>query len=269
MRHLLDVAGNVALVTARQVARDGGFDSVLVSPGLVEKKSADSTRSSAAFPLYLSEKTIGLGGDMADSNFSPRFALAWLRLVGDSSPMALPKSAFAYICAILHSNQYRSRYDAFLRVDFPRVPIPRDVDLARYLADIGSELIGVQLMDSDTLGEPVAVYRGGPEPLVSRVEWVDGTVILDAQRADGQDRPPRGGSFVGVPESVWLFRIGGYQVCEKWLKDRKGRRLSTDDIAHYRQLTNAIARTIRLMGEIDQLIDKYGGWPEAFIAGQA
>ncbi len=74
--------------------------------------------------------------------------------------------------------------------------------------------------------------------------------------------------FRGVRESVWNFHIGGYQVCEKWLKDRKGRTLSKDDIAHYHKIVVALSETIRLMKEIDQVIDKHGGWPGAF-ANQA
>jgi hypothetical protein len=67
-----------------------------------------------------------------------------------------------------------------------------------------------------------------------------------------------------VPEAVWQFHIGGYQVCEKWLKDRKGRTLTADDINHYQRIIVALAETIRLMGEIDEVIEQYGGWPGAF-----
>ena len=70
--------------------------------------------------------------------------------------------------------------------------------------------------------------------------------------------------FRGVPEDVWNFHIGGYQVCHKWLKDRKGRTLSDDDIAHYQKIVVAISETIRLMAEIDEVIEEHGGWPGAF-----
>ena len=70
--------------------------------------------------------------------------------------------------------------------------------------------------------------------------------------------------FEGVPLEVWNFHVGGYQVCEKWLKDRKGRNLTFDYIAHYQKIVVALKETIRLMKEIDEVIDKYGGWPGAF-----
>ena len=67
--------------------------------------------------------------------------------------------------------------------------------------------------------------------------------------------------FEGVPPEVWNFHIGGYQVCEKWLKDRKGRTLSFDDLSHYQRIVSALADTIRLMAEIDKAIEAHGGWP--------
>ena len=70
-----------------------------------------------------------------------------------------------------------------------------------------------------------------------------------------------------MAEAVWNFHIGGYQVCEKWLKDRKGRTLSKDDIAHYQKIVVALAETIRLTKEIDQVIEAHRGWPGAFQTG--
>ena len=67
--------------------------------------------------------------------------------------------------------------------------------------------------------------------------------------------------LVVVREDVWNFHIGGYQVCEKWLKDRKGRILTKDDLSHYHKIVISLAETIRLMKEIDVVIDQHGGWP--------
>ena len=74
--------------------------------------------------------------------------------------------------------------------------------------------------------------------------------------------------FRGVPEEVWNFHIGGYQVCEKWLKDRRGRTLGDDDLVHYHRIVVALHETIRLMAEIDRVIDAHGGWPGAFMANK-
>jgi SOS-response transcriptional repressor LexA len=83
-------------------------------------------------------------------------------------------------------------------------------------------------------------------------------------------QPAKAGTvgFRGVTEDVWTFHLGGYQICEKWLKDRKGRTLSTDEIAHYQKIVVALSETIRLMQEIDRVIEAYGGWPGAFQTGE-
>jgi hypothetical protein len=80
------------------------------------------------------------------------------------------------------------------------------------------------------------------------------------------DADPGRLGFHPVPESVWNFRIGGYRICEKWLRDRRGRTLSNDDISHYGKIIAAATETIRLMAEIDDVIDEHGGWPDAFVA---
>lgn len=67
-----------------------------------------------------------------------------------------------------------------------------------------------------------------------------------------------------MSQEIWNFHIGGYQVCEKWLKDRKGRKLSKRDIEHYQRIVVALSETIRIMGEIDAVIEEHGGWPGAF-----
>jgi hypothetical protein len=111
--------------------------------------------------------------------------------------------------------------------------------------------------------------EGACAPLVTRIGWSDNTVWLDAPATKkGALQAPGTSGFQGVPEAVWNFHIGGYQVCEKWLKDRKGRTLTDEDIAHYHKIVIALTETIRLMAEIDQVINAHGGWPEAFAGAK-
>ena len=100
-----------------------------------------------------------------------------------------------------------------------------------------------------------AAMIGGQAPAVEKVSWSKNTVWLNKAQTTG---------FKGVREEVWNFHIGGYQVCEKWLKDRKGRTLSKHDIVHYQKIVVALSETIRLMKEIDVVIEQHGGWPGAF-----
>ena len=107
-------------------------------------------------------------------------------------------------------------------------------------------------MESPKLNRHLTTFAGGARLEVEKVAYSKETVWIDKEQTAG---------FRGVPEAVWNFHIGGYQVCEKWLKDRKGRKLLKDDIDHYQRIVVALAETIHLMKEIDEVIDKHGGWP--------
>jgi predicted helicase len=168
---------------------------------------------------------------------------------------------------VFHSPGYRSRYAEFLKIDFPRLPLTGNLELFRALARLGGELVALHLLESPKLNKPLTIYTGPPNPEVKRVGWANKAVWLDAPPTPrGATVAPYPGTigFRGVPEAVWNFHIGGYQVCEKWLKDRKGRTLSKEDIAHYHRIVVALAETIRLMKEVDEIINQHGGWPDAF-----
>jgi hypothetical protein len=126
------------------------------------------------------------------------------------------------------------------------------------LAKLGGELAKLHLMESPKLVHFITKSIGSRNPEVEKVSWSSNTVWLDKAKKTG---------FLGVPEDVWNFHIGGYQVCEKWLKDRKGRVLSEEDIKHYQKIVVALSETIRLMAEIDEVIEEHGGWPGAFATG--
>jgi hypothetical protein len=128
------------------------------------------------------------------------------------------------------------------------------------LAKLGHHLLALHLLESPNLTQSITNFVGSRNPEVEKVSYASNTVWIDKAQSTG---------FRGVPENVWNFHIGGYQVCHKWLKDRKGRTLSDDDIAHYQKIVVALSETIRLMQEIDEVIDRYGGWPGAFTLGAA
>ena len=182
-----------------------------------------------------------------------------------------PRDLFDWAYAVLHSESYRTRYAEFLNSDFARVPLPQSTGLFRALAEHGRELVEQHLLESPKRDKFITTYTGPGNPEVGRVGWSDGTVWLDAGRTNARQghRATKPGTvgFHGVPAEVWDFHIGGYQVCHKWLKDRKGRRLSDEDVAHYQKIVVALNETIRLMAEIDEVIEAHGGWPSAFQTG--
>lgn len=190
-------------------------------------------------------------------NLAERFVVAFAGILGVQRRALLPEDIFYYGYAALHSWDYRSRYAEFLKIDFPRLPLTGNLELFRALARLGGELVALHLLESPKLAKPITEFLGGRNPEVDKISWSKNTVWIDKAQTTG---------FKGVREEVWNFHIGGYQVCEKWLKDRKRRTLSKDDIVHYQKIVVALTETIRLMEEIDEVIEQHGGWPGAFSA---
>jgi predicted helicase len=217
------------------------------------------------------------------NNFTPAFLVALRNAIGDEVSKLTPEDIFHYTYAVFHSPGYRIRHAEFLKMDFPRLPLTSSLELFRELARLGGELVALHLVESptqtsisvlfdrdtrawryqyaDACKPPIVIRFTGPaEPVVEKVSYANDTVWIDKARRVG---------FAGVPEDVWNFHIGGYQVCAKWLKDRKGRVLSAEDITHYHRIVVALYETIRLMAEIDKTIDAHGGWPAAFTPRDA
>lgn len=223
-------------------------------------------------PLFLYQDRDGLlAGNGRQVNLSVRFREDLQAVLGIE--VLDPNEILAFIYATFHSGTYRLRYSDLLKIDFPRIPLPGRLDLFRELARRGGELVALHLMESPNLDDFITTYTGPKNPEVGRVGWSDDTVWLDAGKTNAREghRATKSGTigFSGVPEEVWNFHIGGYQVCHKWLKDRKGRTLSQDDITHYQKIVVALTETIRLMQEIDEVIERHGGWPGAFQTGEA
>jgi hypothetical protein len=224
---------------------------------MFEKKTVSHDRNTQVFPMLAGAGSGGLNVDYApSSNWTGPFAQAWLDVTGkDPRNAEYAMDPLPYVYAILHSEAYRSRYYAFLKKDFPRVPVTSDQLLLRVLTNLGAELVALHLLETSSLGPIHSQYVGDMFPRVEKISWSDGTVWLDKARTAG---------FKGVTAEVWMFYVGGYQVCDKWLKDRKGRVLSPGDIDHYQKVVAALAESLRVMKEIDNVIGRHRGWPDAF-----
>jgi predicted helicase len=262
MRNLLRTS-NRALIANRKV-RTGECHHFWVTSRICVSEVISSADNSNCFPLYVLADEHGLKlGANVHTNFSTAFLkrlsseLAISQAEGDGLPQGLtPEDIFNYIYAVFHSPTYRRRYAEFLKIDFPRLPLTSSLDLFRALAQLGGELVALHLMESPKLEKYITKWDGNtPSVEIEKVTYLDNTVWIDKAKTSG---------FRGVPEDVWNFHIGGYQVCEKWLKDRKGRKLSADDIAHYQKIVVALAETIKIMQQIDETIAAPGGWPGAF-----
>ena len=246
MQHVLGKE-NIGISTTRSIEA-GSFQHVFVSARIIGHHFVSLKEVNYFFPLWDFPEENGLA---FRRDRTPNLKSAFLRATGqalglrqsgaDSLPAGLtPEDIFQYAYAVFHSPSYRSRYADFLKMDFPRLPLTGSLVLFRALARLGGELTALHLLESPHLDQTTTDFIG-VDKKISKVGYLGDTVWINA---GGTKANPKGGTsgFRGVTEEVWNFHIGGYQVCEKWLKDRKGRTLSADDIAHYQRIVIALTR---------------------------
>ena len=147
---------------------------------------------------------------------------------------------FDYIYGVLNSPAYRETYREFLKVDFPRVPFPRDPASFAHVSAKGEALRRLHLMEDAAIGEAPFPFEGDGDSVVIQPRYEAGKVWINATQG-----------FAGVSQTAWEFHIGGYQPAQKWLKDRKGRALTWDDIRHYQKIVKILGETDRIMQEIE------------------
>jgi len=247
---------NIALLSTKQT-KDRW--SVFVSTSVAAHKSCSAYDITSVSPLWLCKPVqsdlVNAAVPRMVANISQNFLDQLCRSIGESPS---PEDIFAYIYGMLHAPTFMSRFADFLRRDYARIPITSERDLFLALVTLGRELIALHTMQ-------VAM------PRITRFDVAGSNEVVKVRWAD--ERPDAGAARTGrvyindeqyfgaVPAAVWEMHIGGYRVAEKWLKDRKGRRLSYDDLTHYQAVIAALARTLAVQREIDAAIEDAGGWP--------
>ncbi len=240
MRHML-AGENLGLLACRQQSITG-FQHISCTNKIIESCAVSNKTKEITylFPLYLYSDY-----EPRRQNISPEFLSELTERLGFDPT---PEQVFYYIYGLFHSPTYRTRFAEFLKMDFPRVHMPTDAKLFNELSGLGEQLVGYHLMEQpgpEFVKYPVA----GDDKIEKKVRYVKERVWINKEQY-----------FEGVPSEVWEFHIGGYQVCSKWLKDRKGRTLSYDDIKHYGRIVSALSETIRLMGVVDEVAVKMFEW---------
>jgi predicted helicase len=268
MQHMLG-GPNVGVICTRQTRDEWG---ILATSGICGHKACAAYDINSLAPLYLLKVADGEQatflppqGAARTPNLSEAFVgVVANKLVldfipdgkGDLESTFGPEDIFHYMYAVFHSPTYRERYAELLRIDFPRLPLTSDLGLFRALAEKGEELVALHLMESPALDHTITKFPITGSNEVEKVRYVEETSEEDL--APGRVYVNKTQYFQGVEREVWEFHIGGYQVLHKWLKDRKGRTLSYDDVTHYGKIVVALKETIRLMEEIDEVIPS---WP--------
>jgi predicted helicase len=245
---------NIAILVPRQIGlatwqhafvADRPAESCLISN--------ETKEQNYIFPLYLFAPAAGARLAKADlfgsndpfegktrmENVAPKFR-SWLdaRYGQHTSTEEL----FGYIYAILYSNSYRNKYREFLRIDFPRVPFADSRAHFKSLAKLGWELAQVHLL-RELPAYKLGVFRGNGSNDVLKIRYVPETQTLHINEQQ---------SFAPVPPDTWEFQIGSYQVLEKFLKDRVGRKLLLDDLNVVESIVNVLAFTIKQMANIEK-----------------
>ncbi len=258
MKHMI-TGPNLGLIGSSTWTTPDRF-SVNVSNLMVEMKTGTHDRGTTFFPIYRWESLLGSNPERIH-NIRQEFVDEWSTITqtsfvpfgqGDLTKTTGPEDILYWLYGLFHSSEYRRRYKSTLAQGFPIVLLTSNMQLLRDVSKLGRALVALHLMESPDLDRHITTYTGSVNPEVEKVSYSNGTVWLDKQLNHG---------FQGVPENVWNLQVGGYRVCEKWLKDRRGRILSLEDIEHYHRIVVALHETIRLMGEIDAVIDAHGGWP--------
>ncbi len=223
---------NIALIATKQ-----NLDNCCVfvsSVPLGQHKIANPYDGSYIMPLFLKKKV------MDGAEYVPNFNAEVLQEIEATLGETVdPQELFDYIYAVLHSPNYRTKYKEFLKIDFPRIPYPENKEEYHRLADLGGQLRRLHLMQ-DVPTPQYAKFDNPGSNTVDKPEYKDGCVWINKEQC-----------FADVPEMAWNFYIGGYQPAQKWLKDRRGRTLTYDDITHYRNIVTVLLETDRLMKEID------------------
>lgn len=165
-----------------------------------------------------------------------------------------PIDILDYIYAVLHSPNYREKYKEFLKTDFPRVPYPSRKTFWE-LVKLGGEIRQLHLMESPALDNIITSYPEDGDNIINRKITKTSPGYESISDTHGKVWINEKQYFDNVPLLAWEFYIGGYQPAQKWLKDRKQRELSYEDILHYQKIIVSLVETDRLMKQIDVVMN--------------
>lgn len=233
MDHLVAKENLALITTKRQTSFD--FQHIFVSKFIAERctVSLQTGEVGYVFPLYLYSD---------DGSKTPNLKKEIVSEIEKITGEVSPENILDYIYAVLHSPSYREKYKEFLKIDFPRVPYPKDKKQFFDLVALGTELRETHLLESPKVNQYITSYPVDGLNTIEKISFKDGKAYINAEQYFGD-----------VPEVAWNFYIGGYQPAQKWLKDRKGRTLLNSDIEHYQKIIVALTETNKIMSEIDEI----------------
>ena len=266
MQHLRKA--NVALVVPRQCSSDWKYvfcTNTIGDHNLIA--SAGKLGAGDLFPLYLypTEAEEKLGETRKpnldekiwrkidaclDSSTPFPSASSGNYAQNDNSHITTPEQIFDYIYGVLHTPSYREKYKEFLKIDFPRIPYPENKKEFERIVSIGYKLRKLHLMED--IPPQATSFDIEGDNVVTDVKYEKEIPGQAGNDNYGKVYINKTQYFANVPDLAWNFYIGGYQPAQKWLKDRKNRTLTYDDISHYRKIIAILIETHKLMQKLDE-----------------
>lgn len=245
-RHMLQ--SNICLTTIRKADVVQDWAHAFCLDGLMVHHGISMKEGNYIFPLYLYPDEQDLD-QTCRVNFDPKLHQKLQRLAKhhtNGTPDEV--QTFDYIYGVLHCPAYREIYAEFLKIDFPRIRWPVSPDEFWNVSFKGTQLRKLHLMEPTAIGQtpyPFMTIEGEEgDNVVDRIRFEDGKVWINKTQY-----------FDAAPEVSWGFHIGGYQPAQKWLKDRKGRELSFEDVQHYQRILKILSETDRIMQTISMTLD--------------
>ena len=274
MKHFLK-GNNYGLITVRQQSTFD-FQHILLTNTIMESGaiSLQTKEWGYIFPLYLYPETNGqqtieqiterkpnLNTDIVEQ-IAKKLRLTFTNEKETTENTFAPIDILDYIYAVLHSPTYREKYKEFLKIDFPRVPYPKNTETFWQLVKLGGEIRQIHLLESPIVEDYITQYPINGDNIVLKPRFECYVYTNSIPDENGEINYPDylGAVYINdtqyfsdVPLAAWEFYIGGYQPAQKWLKDRKGRTLNFEDILHYQKIIVALSETNRLMKVIDKI----------------
>ena len=233
-----------------------------ISNKFTELKCAEYSKGSYMFPLYIYENDSSIINPVTRlpnlkleivNQIAEKVGLIFTKEKETTENTFAPIDILDYIYAVLHSPTYREKYKEFIRIDFPKVPYPKDPNTFWQLVKLGGEIRQIHLLESPKVEDYITSYpKDGDNTITTKVGKKDWE-LFDEEKQLGRIWINEEQYFDKIPLTAWVFYIGGYQPAQKWLKDRKERTLEFDDILHYQKIIVALSETDRLMKEIDKI----------------
>ena len=172
---------------------------------------------------------------------------------------------FHYLYGLFNSDWYRNDFFDFLKIDFPRVLVPRDVQVMRKIAAFGEVLVALHCMNSDLLGNLPSRFNNTDEFIVGKSIWIQDCIQIEVLGVGGNSVTNSKIEIANVSEPIWNYKVGGSRVCEKWLKDRRNRQVTKGELVSFERILRSIELSLEKLEELNSFIASYGDKEKVFV----